>query len=960
MTAIHNGLRQQKDTVSQRRAAFFILLGATALTAPLVATPALAQQSDDAAVDSNTIIVTAQRRSEAVEDVPMTVTVLSPDTLAAAGISSVRDLANLTTGFQVGNGGSYPQPSIRGVTTINAGSYENNVALFVDGLYQTTPQVLNMDLPNVQNIQVLKGPQGTLYGRNATGGAILIDTIDPGDAWQGNVEATYARFDDKRVRGYLAGPLSDSVGFSIAGTTRRTDGYYKRASLTTPGEFDGRFLGLKQDSVRAKLKFDLTDSFRATLGYNYTRASDPRGVLFTPIENVASDYVAPGRNTRPRGLGEAAGDAFDIDLKSHEGSLRLELDTGVGTLRSVTGYTLSKYSTTFDFNGSYVADSYSTSINRDRTWQESLDFSVNAISGLDLILGGTYYNIKTSFTTPNTALLAPAGSPPGTPLSSYRIFSETYFTRTKEAWAVFADATAHITDALSLNVGARYSKETQDVSGEKYVYNPVTGALTGTPYTYASSARTSRYKKFTPRASLRYELAQGTNIYASYSKGFRGGEWNSVIPNDNPNLWRDVGQETVDAYEVGFKTAGSRLRFELAGFLYDYKNLQTSFTQNVNGIALVILQSAPKAKIKGVEASVDYKLTDTFNLRAGATYLHARYGDGFFFTGVGVNPAVPGFNANSDPLKTFVNRTLAQDLSGLQMSRAPNFSAYGGFDFRIPNGDGGLTFSANAKYTDSYVVTNPSIWGGDPTYSLVDNDPTNDVINNGESLAGTPYADRSNKQRARQGKYVLLNASVTWSDPSDTYYVRAWGNNLTNQIYRIHYNPTSTGTYQPIAEPRTYGLTLGYKFRDDGAAAMPPPPPPPPPPAPAVVAPPPVAQAVCNKGPYIVFFDWDKSDITPEASGILDSAVTAYGNCDRVPIMLAGYTDRSGAAQYNQGLSERRNASVRTYLTGRGVPDTVITSQAFGETNNRVPTADGVRELQNRRVEISYGPGSGM
>lgn len=150
-----------------------------------------------------------------------------------------------------------------------------------------------------------------------------------------------------------------------------------------------------------------------------------------------------------------------------------------------------------------------------------------------------------------------------------------------------------------------------------------------------------------------------------------------------------------------------------------------------------------------------------------------------------------------------------------------------------------------------------------------------------------------------------------------------------------------------------------------GGNEAPPPPPaqplPPPPPAPAPVAEaPPPPPPVCSKGPYIVFFDWDKADVTPEAAAVLDSAVVAYGNCESVPIMLAGYADRSGAETYNVALSERRNASVRTYLGQRGVPDTAISSQAFGESNNRVPTADGVRELQNRRVEITYGPGSGM
>ena len=109
-----------------------------------------------------------------------------------------------------------------------------------------------------------------------------------------------------------------------------------------------------------------------------------------------------------------------------------------------------------------------------------------------------------------------------------------------------------------------------------------------------------------------------------------------------------------------------------------------------------------------------------------------------------------------------------------------------------------------------------------------------------------------------------------------------------------------------------------------------------------------------------MFFDWDKSDITPEAASILDNAVTAYGSCNNVPIMLAGYADRSGTPKYNVALSGRRNDSVRGYLTAHSVADAAITGQAFGEANPRVPTADGVRELQNRRVEITYGPGSGM
>jgi OmpA-OmpF porin, OOP family len=131
--------------------------------------------------------------------------------------------------------------------------------------------------------------------------------------------------------------------------------------------------------------------------------------------------------------------------------------------------------------------------------------------------------------------------------------------------------------------------------------------------------------------------------------------------------------------------------------------------------------------------------------------------------------------------------------------------------------------------------------------------------------------------------------------------------------------------------------------------APPPPPPPPPPPAP-----------VCNTGPYIVFFDWDKSNLRPDAASVLDNAVAQYATCGNAKVMLAGHADKSGSASYNVGLSERRNSTVRSYLESKGVSGGAISTEAFGETAPLVQTADGEREPQNRRVEVTYGPGSGM
>ncbi len=158
---------------------------------------------------------------------------------------------------------------------------------------------------------------------------------------------------------------------------------------------------------------------------------------------------------------------------------------------------------------------------------------------------------------------------------------------------------------------------------------------------------------------------------------------------------------------------------------------------------------------------------------------------------------------------------------------------------------------------------------------------------------------------------------------------------------------------------RSHSILGGVTY-NFGEPTPPPPPPvetPPPPPEPT---PPPPPEVVCSPGPFIVFFEWDKSDITPEAASILDNAVTSYQSCGNAQVMLAGYTDTSGATSYNQGLSQRRADAVKAYMTAHSIPDGVITSQAFGETNLRVQTSDNVREVQNRRVEITYGPGSGQ
>lgn len=787
-----------------------LLLGA-ALILPAGALPALAQERApaDETAGNNEILVTAQRRTERLEEVPMSVSVVNQATLETNGVTSLRDLSNVTSGFSLGAGGVIPQPAIRGITTVVAGAYENNVAIYIDGLYQTSPTALNIDLPNIDNVQILKGPQGSLYGRNATGGAVLLTTISPTDAWHGKAELTYARFDDKRATGYVAGPISDNLGVSLAGYIRRSDGYVQKASRTTPGATECCALPIEQDALRAKLVFH-RDDFKATLSYAFTRVDDSRSSPFTPIENVPATSLnaptntlgygnLPGGLTRPTTLGIVAYDLDPVaESKQHEIGLTLEWDTGIGKLRSITGRTSTQFRNAYDFDGSYIRASYSSSLSKETTIQETVDFAIDSIKNVDLIVGGNFFRDHYYFEIPNTAYsgldITNPGTTPST-LADYFVVQQGYFDQTKTAWALFGDVTWHATDRLSITAGGRYSEEVQDISAYQ------TSALV--PSSVRNLTVTSaKFSKFTPRASIRYEISPRTNVYFTYSQGFRSGVFNSTLPacvNTTAGAcYQPAKQETIDSFELGFKTAGRNFHAELAGFYYNYKNIQVSTTTTVGTppTVLVTITNAPKARVYGIEASFDWEPIENLTIRGNATWLDAKYGDGFFFGGVGVNCASPtvggAINSSPDFLKTCLNVTQsAQNLSGKQMARAPSFSGNLGVDYLIPMGEGGVRLAANVKYTSSYVLSNPSVWG------------------NGTNVP----ADMQGVQRFRENGYALLNASITWTDRSGHYYVRAWGTNLTDHRYRLHYSGTaSNGTYSPMAEPLSAGGTIGYKF----------------------------------------------------------------------------------------------------------------------------------------------------
>jgi iron complex outermembrane receptor protein len=741
-----------------------------ALAAMTVSGAALAQEQAAAGASEASgveeIVVTAQRRIERLENVPMSVTALSSAALDRANVVNVHELSRVTPGVQFNFAGVSTQPAIRGVTSLTNGTgNENNVAIYVDGFYVSDNISINQDLANIQSVQVLKGPQGTLYGRNATGGAILIQTLDPTRELSGKFEGSYGRFSEKKLSGYISGPLSEKVGFIVSGAFRDSDGWLGLTDPTNTSRTNGHANPIKQRSFRAKLKAELTDTIKATLAYNYGFSSDTTGQLFSTYQYVPSTLLA---TSRPCCFGDEAYNYKPIaSAKSNEATLKLEWETPIGKLTSYSSYGTRKIRDDFDFDGSYQDLTFSSGRSRFKTIQENVDYVINAIKNVDLVVGGNYFNDKFHADAPITFN-------PGHVLANVN-----YRNLKTDAYALYADATYHVTDKLTLGVGGRYSHD------RKYQDQQTFSASGAVLQPFISSSKP--FKKFTVRATARYEVAEHANVYASFSQGFRAGSFNASATT-NAAAALPIKNETINAYEIGFKTAQRWYRAEISGFYYDYKNLNTSLTvpNPLNPAApTTIIGNAPKAKIRGIDASVTVTPVERLNINVGAEYLHARYGSFTNAVGTGLNVAT-GLNAASQ----------VQDWTGKQMSRAPNFTANIGGDYTVPLAEGELRLSGNVKYSDSYVVNNPSLYDVNPVQCNCAQVPAN--------LLG--------KQRYRNPKTTLIDGEITWFGPDERYWVGVYGKNLTNKSYRLTYNGLTFGDYSVKAPPISYGVKVGYKF----------------------------------------------------------------------------------------------------------------------------------------------------
>lgn len=682
------------------------------------------------------VIVTAQKRSERLVDVPISVTVVSAAQLDNAGIEGLQDLDKVAVGTKINRVGVYFQPSIRGITTRVVGvGQENNVAVYVDGFYQPSQVGINTDFDNVKSVQVLKGPQGTLFGRNATGGAILIDTFDPSFTPTGKASLSYGRFNEVIAQGYFSNGLTDHLAFDVSAHWKTSDGYIKDiAGFNTDP--------VQDKSVRSKLLFAPNDKLRLTGTLEYAKVQDAAALALTYFDRQLARLIVPTTPiaTAPNRTSVNYGPISRTETTT--GAVKTEYDFGAAKLTSYTRYSHELGFINFDLDGSKL-----------RIFEQQLATRLNTASQeFNLGSSGMHFDWVTGlFASSSTAeyfnniVLVNAAANLYGPASDSKLWTK--------AAAAFADATYHFDNAISLTGGLRYSWEKRTFSFAQ----PEANVLVN----HANKS----WSAVTPRVVVRYEVAPSSNIYASFSKGFKSGTFNTTSPISTP-----VNPENVKAYEIGFKTVQGALQFDTAAYYYDYKDLQVSTLTIINGNQEAAnLSNAALAKIYGLEAALSVAVTDELSLSASAAYNHARYTS---YTNASIFP----------PKGTLLNSLTpaVQDWSGLRIIGAPDWTANVGFQYVHPTAIGAVGVAGNIYYSSAYA----------PGYD--------------DQLNGT--------YRYQQGAYALGNVNVSLA-PDTHWKFLLWSRNVTDKLVRITYGGNPFGDNAVYAEPRTYGIKVEYSFK---------------------------------------------------------------------------------------------------------------------------------------------------
>jgi iron complex outermembrane receptor protein len=609
------------------------------------------------------IVVTAQRRVERLTDVPISITALTGDALAASGIRSTEDLSAVVPGLNFATNGAFAQPTVRGIgTTVSAAGSDANVAIYIDSVYQPS-QIGNFSsLVDIEQIEVLKGPQGTLFGRNATGGAIRITTRRPTFEPTGDLMLSYGSFDEIRGSAYGSAGLSDTVAASLAFFYSDDRGYTRNIAT------GGYVAATNAVMIRGKVLFVPSDGLEFTLSGMHSErdANAPfsLGVLNRNNNNLGRAGILATNNPREVSL------TFDpaIGASSDLVSLNGKIDLGFADLTSISSYQRTKTYLLTDTDRTNLALNRADLPGGQKTYTQELNLVSSGKGPFQWFLGAFYYNDDaTGATIVNN----------GAVFTAIRLKSE--------AIAPFGEANLTLGD-LTLIAGLRYNHERKNFTATR-------GTIV--------EQRSQTFNNLTPRLGARYALGPSANLYATWSRGFKSGLFDQVLVGSTLVV-SPVQPEKVDAYEIGFKYGRGRTSLSASGFIYDYDNIQFQ-AFNPNGGGLTQVFNAAKARVYGGEIEASVSPANDFNLRATAAYTHSEYRS-FPNATIYCPIGAPTFGNRSIALGA-VNPCTGRPsagASGNQLIRTPEFTASLSSDYHLDLGSGAIDLSATASYSGPF------------------------------------------------------------------------------------------------------------------------------------------------------------------------------------------------------------------------------------------------------------------
>jgi iron complex outermembrane receptor protein len=716
------------------------LLGSAALLGLSAVSPAFAQTYQNQSADLDAIVVTAQRRTERLQDVPITITNLSSEQLTDANVRSTTDIVNLTPALRYFTDGPFSQPVIRGVgTTLVGQTTGSSVGTYVDGFYLPSPLEADFQLNNVNNIQVLKGPQGTLFGRNTEGGAILVTTSKPSTTTSADLEADYGSYNAQIYNGYVTAGLTDKIAFDLAAIDSKGNGYTR--NIWNGSDYYGQY---QNSSFRTGLKVDLTDKVSVLLRVQYDSVNDPTNNMTQPLvingAPASLGIVLPGAvfANQPNDI------AFQYRTYIHEHSTAFQLtttaDLDFATLTSYSQYRKDRQGDDSEYALVAPGLLHILFTNDERLITQELLLNSNPGSRLQWTTGAFFLG--------NDAALN-AFPAPGFTDSGYS-FASGSFGDTKSI-AAYGDLTYQLLDRLFLTGGVRYS------------HDQMLDAQTRFP-TSTVSFPSLTYNKVTSRAVVRYNLDDKSNVYASFSQGFKAGLWDL----GGTNTTTPVAPETISAYEVGYKFASHGLSVDLSSYYYDWKNIQVSNLITVDGAPLSELRNAAESHIYGAEGQAKYEINQNFETNLAAAYTHARYVQ--FQGAQAYNQClVPACGLGFGSILVS-----PVDASGNTLPNSPAFTGTLGLRYTIGVAEGKMGFSGNLYYTSMFFEEPPNQFS--------------------------------------QGAYATLSLRTDWTDPSKHYTVALYVDNVTDRHYYTQLNESQGVIGIGWSKPTTVGVSIRAHF----------------------------------------------------------------------------------------------------------------------------------------------------